>query len=163
MHAFEFATYNCINNRLNDNSYLTDMIGKLTAVGPIEQVHFDSGSTNIRNLQILLPEDKELKISLWDESKLNLNTTSASKVYINLDITEVFELIDRYKVVEDEYDNVVRSIPARDKKPKYESELILQTTMSLAEIKALEWVEGVKLQTTHPSEGSYWDSFFCSF
>ncbi|XP_065634042.1 uncharacterized protein LOC136069436 isoform X2 [Quercus suber] len=81
------------------------MIGKLTAVGPIEQVHFDSGSTNIRNLQILLPE---------------------------------------YKVVEDEYDNVVRSIPARDKKPKYESELILQTTMSLAEIKALEWVEGVK-------------------
>nr|XP_023925114.1 uncharacterized protein LOC112036509 [Quercus suber] len=107
MHAFAFATYNCINNRLNDNSYLTDMIGKLTTVGPIEQVHFDSGSTNIRNLQILLPE---------------------------------------YKVVEDEYDNVVRSIPARDKKPKSESKLILQTTMSLAEIKALEWVEGVKNQ-----------------
>ena len=30
-------------------------------------------------------------------------------------------------------------------KPKSESELILQTTMSLAEIKALEWVEGVKV------------------
>ncbi|XP_065624645.1 uncharacterized protein LOC111994371 isoform X1 [Quercus suber] len=174
MHAFEFATYNCINNRLNDNSYLTDLIGKLTAVGPIEQVHFDSGSTNIRNLHILLPKDKELKISLWDESaetiiendfkedkgpyiiivtsttvkafqgKLNLNTTSASKVYVNLDITEVSELIDRYKVVENEYDNVVRSIPARDKKPKSKSELLLQTMMSLAEIKALEWVEGVK-------------------
>ena len=43
----------------------------------------------------------------------------------------------RYKVVEDEYDNVVRSIPARDKKPKSESKLILQTTMSLAEIKFL--------------------------
>uniref|UniRef100_A0A7N2M3C5 Replication protein A1 n=2 Tax=Quercus lobata TaxID=97700 RepID=A0A7N2M3C5_QUELO len=174
MHAFEFATYDCINNRLNDNSYLTDMIGKLTAVGPIEQVHFHNGSTNIRNLQILLPEDKELKISLWDESaetitendfkedegpyiiivtsttvkafqgKLNLNTTSATKIYVNLDIAEVSELIDRYKVAEDEYDNVVRSIPAHDKKPKFESELILQTTMSLAEIKALEWVEGVK-------------------
>ena len=51
----------------------------------------------------------------------------------------------KYKVVEDEYDNVVRSIPARDKKPKSESKLILQTTMSLAEIKALEWVEGVKV------------------
>ena len=51
----------------------------------------------------------------------------------------------RYKVVEDEYDNVVRSIPARDKKPKSESELILQTMMSLAKIKALEWVEGVKV------------------
>nr|XP_023898534.1 uncharacterized protein LOC112010424 isoform X2 [Quercus suber] len=58
MHAFEFATYNCINNRLNDNSYLTDMIGKLTAIGPIEQVHCDSSSTNIKNLQILLPEIK---------------------------------------------------------------------------------------------------------
>ncbi|KAK7842905.1 hypothetical protein CFP56_013294 [Quercus suber] len=56
MHAFEFATYNCINNRLNDNSYLTDMIGKLTAIGPIEQVHCDSSSTNIKNLQILLPD-----------------------------------------------------------------------------------------------------------
>ncbi|KAF3968342.1 hypothetical protein CMV_007749 [Castanea mollissima] len=122
MHAFEFATYDCINSRLNNNSYLTDIIGKLTAVGPIEQVHFDNGSTNIRNLQILLPEDKELKISLWDESaetitendfkedegpyviivtstivkefqgKLNLNTTSASKVYVNLDITQSYKL-----------------------------------------------------------------------
>ncbi|XP_030970916.1 uncharacterized protein LOC115991354 [Quercus lobata] len=151
MHAFEFATYDCINNRLNDNSYLTDMIGKLTAVGPIEQVHFHNGSTNIRNLQILLPElfngDGFSNIGLIATiGKLNLNTTSATKVYVNLDITEVSELIDRYKVVEDEYDNVVRSIPAHDKKPKSESELILQTTMSLAEIKALEWVEGVKKQ-----------------
>ena len=51
----------------------------------------------------------------------------------------------RYKVVEDEYDNVVRYILARDKNPKFESELIVQTMMSLAEIKALEWVEGVKV------------------
>ncbi|KAF3966612.1 hypothetical protein CMV_009298 [Castanea mollissima] len=68
MHAFEFATYDCINSHLNDNSYLIDIIGKLTSVGPIEQVHFDNGSTNIRNLEILLPQDKELKFSLWDES-----------------------------------------------------------------------------------------------
>ena len=27
----------------------------------------------------------------------------------------------RYKVVDDEYDNVVRYIPTRDKKPKFES------------------------------------------
>nr|POE95085.1 hypothetical protein CFP56_15147 [Quercus suber] len=148
MHAFAFATYNCINNRLNDNSYLTDMIGKLTTVGPIEQVHFDSGSTNIRNLQILLPEDKELKISLWDESAETITKNDFKEdegpYIIIVTSTIVSELIDRYKVVEDEYDNVVRSIPARDKKPKSESKLILQTTMSLAEIKALEWVEGVK-------------------
>ena len=30
------------------------------------------------------------------KGKLNLNTTSASKVYVNLDIAEVFELIDRF-------------------------------------------------------------------
>ena len=51
----------------------------------------------------------------------------------------------KYKVVEDEYNNVVRYIPARDKNPKFESELIMQTTTSLAEIKALEWVKGVKV------------------
>ena len=32
MHAFEFATYDCINNRLNDNSYLT---GKLCFTSPL--------------------------------------------------------------------------------------------------------------------------------
>ncbi|XP_075665627.1 uncharacterized protein LOC142635332 [Castanea sativa] len=177
--------WKAVNKRSRNNFINLDMIfidenaniiGKLTTVGPIEQVHFDNSSTNIRNLEILLPQDKELKISSWDESaetitkndfkedegpyviivtsttvkafqgKLNLNTTSASKVYVNLDITEVSELIDKYKVVEDEYDNVVRSIPTHDKKSKPESELILQTTTSLAKIKALQWVEGVKNQ-----------------
>ena len=51
----------------------------------------------------------------------------------------------RYKVVEDEYNNVVRYIPTRNKKPKSKSELILQTTLSLAKIKALKWVKGVKV------------------
>ena len=36
MHAFEFATYDCINNRLNDNSYLT---GKLCFTSPLP--HFN--------------------------------------------------------------------------------------------------------------------------
>ncbi|KAK7844976.1 hypothetical protein CFP56_010133 [Quercus suber] len=62
MHAFEFATYYCINSHLNDNSYLTTYTNsfrynwKTIAIGPIEQVHFDNGSTNIRNLQVLLPQ-----------------------------------------------------------------------------------------------------------
>ena len=30
------------------------------------------------------------------QGKLNLNTTSASKVYVNLDIAEFSELIDRF-------------------------------------------------------------------
>ena len=51
----------------------------------------------------------------------------------------------KYKVVMDEGDNVVQQIPACDKKPKYELELIMQTTMSLVEIKALEGLGGVKV------------------
>ncbi|KAK7853203.1 hypothetical protein CFP56_036450 [Quercus suber] len=61
MHAFEFATYDCINSRLDDNSYLTTYTNSCKynwkntiAVGSIEQVHFDNGFTNIRNLQVLL-------------------------------------------------------------------------------------------------------------
>ena len=44
----------------------------------------------------------------------------------------------KYKVVEDEGDNVVQHIPECDKKPKSELELIMQTTLSLVEIKASE-------------------------
>ena len=44
----------------------------------------------------------------------------------------------KYKVVEDEEDNVVQHIPACDKKPKSKLELIMQTTLSLVEIKASE-------------------------
>ena len=41
----------------------------------------------------------------------------------------------KYKVVEDEGDNVVQHILACDKKSKSKLELIMQTTMSLVEIK----------------------------
>ena len=51
----------------------------------------------------------------------------------------------KYEVVEDEEDNVVQHIPACDKKPKFELELIMQTTMSLGEIKALEGSGEVKV------------------
>ena len=50
----------------------------------------------------------------------------------------------KYRVVEDEGDNVVQHIPACDKKPKFELEL-MQTMMSLVEIKALEGSGGVKV------------------
>ena len=80
--------------------------------------------------------------------KLNLSTTSTSKVYVNLDIIDVYELIDmfidiyliilydglpmdflfnsslimyRYRAIEDEGDNVAWHIPTRDKKPKSKS------------------------------------------
>ena len=51
----------------------------------------------------------------------------------------------KYIVVEDEGDNVVQHIPACDKKSKSELELIMQTMMSLVEIKALEGSGGVKV------------------
>ena len=51
----------------------------------------------------------------------------------------------KYKVVEDEGDNVVQHIPTCDQKPKYELKLIMQTMMSLIEIKALEGSGGVKV------------------
>ncbi|KAK7859550.1 putative replication factor a 73 kda subunit, partial [Quercus suber] len=154
--------YRPVSNDLNIIFLLTTSVKECNEESELIPMH----AFDLQHI-IVSTMDKELKISLWDESaetitendfkedegpyiiivtstivkafqgKLNLNTTSASKVYVS-------ELIDRYKVVEDEYDNVVRSIPACDKKPKSESELILQTTMSLAEIKALEWVEGVK-------------------
>ena len=51
----------------------------------------------------------------------------------------------KYKVVKDEGDSVVQHILACDKIPKYELELIMQTRMSLVEIKALEGSGEVKV------------------
>ena len=56
-----------------------------------------------------------------------------------------FCLVDLLLCSKDECDNVVRYIPTRDKRPKFESELIVQTTMLLAKIKTLEWVERIKV------------------
>ena len=51
----------------------------------------------------------------------------------------------KYNVVEDDEDNAIQHIPTCDKKPKSKLELIMQTTMSLVEIKALEGSGGVKV------------------
>ena len=51
----------------------------------------------------------------------------------------------RCRAIKDEGDNVVWHIPTPDKKPKSKSELLMQTTISWAKIKALEWEEGVKV------------------
>ena len=57
----------------------------------------------------------------------------------------IFCLVDLLLCSNDECDNVVQYIPTRDKRPKSESELTVQTTMLLAKIKTLEWVERIKV------------------
>nr|POE71572.1 hypothetical protein CFP56_12797 [Quercus suber] len=124
-YCFEFADYDQIQNQCYNYTYLIDVVGKLIAVGNVEEPQVNGAPRKLRNLQLLLKEGKEIRLSLWGTSvwqidedvyknnpgpfvliatstivksfggKFSLSSTSATKVYLNLEIPEVAEIIDR--------------------------------------------------------------------
>ncbi|XP_024969197.1 replication factor A protein 1-like, partial [Cynara cardunculus var. scolymus] len=107
MHGFQHASEKTVNDRLNDDNILTDIIGCLTAVGDVETV---KGGFRKRDLEIISKFNVTCKVTLWgalgetfDDSQfqqksgvLNFATSSASKVYINLNADYVLALADRF-------------------------------------------------------------------
>ncbi|KAL4615581.1 hypothetical protein ACB092_07G136500 [Castanea dentata] len=123
-HKFEFVDYQTIVDRFGNNKHLTDslknIIGKIVGVGPLENVHVP-----MRNIDIMNPEEIKIRITLWgptsnqiEDNFYNnnpgpfviivtstivktfrgehyLSSTSATKVYINLEIPKTATLIDR--------------------------------------------------------------------
>ncbi|KAL0005882.1 hypothetical protein SO802_013443 [Lithocarpus litseifolius] len=127
-HKFEFVDYRTIVDRFDNNKQLTDIIGKIVGVGAQENVHVQGSTVPMRNIDIMNPEDIKIRITLWgptsneieDNFYTNnpgpfviivtstivktfrgehyLSSTSATKVYINLEIPETATLIDRYRI-----------------------------------------------------------------
>ncbi|XP_050255277.1 replication protein A 70 kDa DNA-binding subunit D-like [Quercus robur] len=117
-YCFEFADYDQIQNQCYNYTYLIDVVGKLVAVGNVEEPQVNGAPRKLRNLQLLLKEGKEIRLSLWGTSvwqidedvyknnpgpfvliatstivksfggKFSLSSTSATKVHLNLEIPE---------------------------------------------------------------------------
>ncbi|KAL0003891.1 hypothetical protein SO802_011452 [Lithocarpus litseifolius] len=163
-HKFEFVDYRTIVDRVDNNKQLTDIIGKIVGVGAQENVHVQGSTVPMRNIDIMNPEDIKIRITLWgptsneieDNFYTNnpgpfviivtstivktfrgehyLSSTSATKVYINLEIPETATLIDR-NVEKTE----IEGIPLQFKQEISIAKRITQNRRTIKQITSLEW------------------------
>ncbi|KAK4597268.1 hypothetical protein RGQ29_015014 [Quercus rubra] len=128
-YQFEFVDYGTIASRCYDTTYLTDVIGILDYIGAIEEIRTRGRPTKLRNIQLLLEENKSIQTTLWgntaqqiddDFFKTNkgpfvvivtstivktfrgdyqLSSTFATKLYVNLDIPEVAEIRNKHILI----------------------------------------------------------------
>ncbi|XP_065630327.1 uncharacterized protein LOC112017423 [Quercus suber] len=131
---FEFVDYGTIASCCYDTTYLTvfllDVIGILDYIGAIEEIKTRGRPTKMRNIQLLLEENKSVQTTLWgntaqqiddDFYKTNkgpfivivtstivktfkghyqLSSTFATKLYVNLDIPEVAKIRNKYTTMD---------------------------------------------------------------
>ncbi|KAH9801747.1 hypothetical protein KPL71_001139 [Citrus sinensis] len=167
INGFQFVSPNLINLRVNDNTILSDVIGSLCGVGDIEIV---GAGWKKRDIKILTDYSVTTKITLWGklgemfdpnlykqdegpcivivtsttikkfQGEVNFSTTSASKIYINLQIDYVASLIERFSTVS----NVVQVIESSNvNKITFEEEMFLNR-MSIEELLEANWSSQVK-------------------
>ncbi|KAF3950252.1 hypothetical protein CMV_023964 [Castanea mollissima] len=152
---FEFANYGTIASRCYDTTYLT----------AIEEIKTRGRPTKMRNIQLLLEENKSIRTTLWgnttqqiddDFYKTNkgpfivivtstivktfrgdyqLSSTFATKLYVNLDIPEVAEIRNKYTTM----DITVKDILPKELPKAQDGELALHNKKTVAKIKDLEW------------------------
>ncbi|KAE8780931.1 hypothetical protein D1007_45875 [Hordeum vulgare] len=116
---FEFASKDTLQERLEKDKQCSDVIGLLTKIKPIEsRITKKKTPSDIREIEILMPEGDKIRVSLWGRlahhlsedvignqtiiivtstmvQKFNglcLKSTSATRLYTNLDIPETWEL-----------------------------------------------------------------------
>ncbi|KAL0009125.1 hypothetical protein SO802_010627 [Lithocarpus litseifolius] len=164
-YCFEFADYDQIQNQCYNYTYLIDVVGKLVAVGNVEEPQVNGAPRKLRNLQLLLKEGKEIRLSLWGTSvwqidedvyknnqgpfvliatstivksfggKFSLSSTSATKIYLNLEIPEVAEIIDRNGKKHDP----TQEIPKIHAKQFSEEDFSSNNMKTIPELKCIEW------------------------
>ncbi|KAF3973852.1 hypothetical protein CMV_002762 [Castanea mollissima] len=157
-------------SRCYDNTYLTDVIGILDYIGGIEEIKTRGRPTKMRNIQMLLEENKSIRTTLWgntthqidnDFYKTNkgpfilivtstivksfrgeyqLSSTFATKLYVNLDIPEVAEIRNKYTTM----NITVKDILPKELPKPQDEELGLHNKKTVAEIKNLEWNSNTK-------------------
>ncbi|RYR31529.1 hypothetical protein Ahy_B01g056333 [Arachis hypogaea] len=117
-HYFEFASLETLFDRVGQRKILTDIIGKLHALGEEEQVDVKGKPTKIRRMELILKENIVLKRNLSIQinkeittqikgqkiialtstlvSDYSVSTTSSTKIYINPQTEEFAQLTYGY-------------------------------------------------------------------
>ncbi|KAM0896059.1 hypothetical protein ACQ4PT_023433 [Festuca glaucescens] len=124
---FEFATKYTLEERKEKDKQCSDVIGLLTHMKPIEsKITKRNTATDIREIKIMIPEGDKIRITLWGRLAhhlsddvighqtvvivtstmvqifygLSLKSTSATRLYTNLDIPETSELLRSHSTEE---------------------------------------------------------------
>ncbi|KAL0009547.1 hypothetical protein SO802_011049 [Lithocarpus litseifolius] len=137
-HKFEFVDYRTIEDRFDNNKQLRDIIGQIVGVGPQENVHGptsneieDNFFTNNPGPFVIIVTSTIVKTFRGEHY---LSSTSATKVYINLEIPETATLINR---------NVektkIEGIPLQFKQEISVEKRITQNRRTIKQITSLEW------------------------
>ncbi|XP_038721806.1 uncharacterized protein LOC120013903 [Tripterygium wilfordii] len=119
--AFKFIEHGLLMDRVNDDTSLTDFIGKLVSVTELSKIPINGRVSEKKNLIIQDKEMNEVNVTIWGdiaygldeqrvkeeskegaiimiltsmtvrryEGKPSLSSTSATKIYVNLNIPEV--------------------------------------------------------------------------
>ncbi|KAL0400295.1 UNVERIFIED_CONTAM: Replication protein A DNA-binding subunit C [Sesamum radiatum] len=109
-YKFDFVPYQDVSSFRGDLTYTYDVIGFLIKVGPIESI--EKGPKNFKLREIFLKElsGHTMKVVLWGghasqigddilcDGSCYLQTTPASRVYVNLDVQSVFDYLNTYKL-----------------------------------------------------------------
>ncbi|XP_062089333.1 uncharacterized protein LOC133795887 [Humulus lupulus] len=143
INGFQFITQSLIDLRVNDNTILSDVVGCLCGVGDIEIV---GGGWKKRDIKIITDYSVTSKITLWEDlgemfdREVIFSTTSATKIYINLEIDYVTSLIERFSTTS----NRVQDIESSNvNKFSLEEEMFLNH-LSIKEILETNWDDQVK-------------------
>ncbi|KAM7257779.1 hypothetical protein ACFE04_013520 [Oxalis oulophora] len=165
LHYFEIATLQEIEERIADRTILTDIIGKLVAISKLENKHANGRTNKIRRLEILLKENITMKITLWrkaalliDETtlgngtntvviivtstlvnkfrdELSLNSTTNTKIYINLPTHETADISKRYENDKRE----VRELPSQEISLADIERRMFNNRLTLQQIMDIKW------------------------
>ncbi|XP_062101015.1 replication factor A protein 1-like [Humulus lupulus] len=112
INGFQFISQSLIDLRVNDNTILSDVVGCLCGVGDIEIV---GGNWKKRDIKIITNYSVTTKITLWGDlgemfdREVIFSTTSATKIYINLEIDYVTSLIERFSTTSNRVQDIESS------------------------------------------------------
>ncbi|WJX58238.1 hypothetical protein P8452_43712 [Trifolium repens] len=105
LHVFEFVKYAHLESRI-DKHVLTDIIGVIVDVNPIEERKVPGGKVNMLSIRLKDISGNIINVTLWVitsttskryQGDLSLNSSSSTKIYVNIDIPEAAELIQSFK------------------------------------------------------------------
>ncbi|KAK2430300.1 replication protein A 70 kDa DNA-binding subunit B [Trifolium repens] len=100
LHVFEFVKYAHLESRI-DKHVLTDIIGVIVDVNPIEERKVPGGKDTLKRNLCDAPDPNVAVITSTTSKRyqgdLSLNSSSSTKIYVNIDIPEAAELIQSFK------------------------------------------------------------------
>ncbi|KAK9159921.1 hypothetical protein Syun_006262 [Stephania yunnanensis] len=165
-YGFQFISSEAIYARVNDNTTLTDVIGCLSGVGNITHVGAERKIPK-REIEVLGDEITTMKVTLWGtlaetfdfnpytgdagpfiviftsttikkyQGELYFSSTSATRIYINIEVPHVKSLADRFSM----FAPKTKQIESKEVIHISDEEDMIKNRKRIIDILQMEWVD----------------------